>query len=139
MGTSEGAVDEGIGRPEASRANAKLNPCPFCGSTNIQTDCFSVAFSVPTRSEDCFDYCKDCDAQGPAATDVAEAHDRWNARGRAPAPGSRKRADDVLYCSERPLDPYLAIVTDLLEKFTKQLAGCYPRVHLADSCQSGCQ
>jgi Lar family restriction alleviation protein len=81
---------------EAPCINAKLNPCPFCGSTNIQTDCFSVAFSVPTRPEDCFDYCKDCDAQGPAATDVAEAHERWNARGRAPAPGSRKHADDVL-------------------------------------------
>jgi Lar family restriction alleviation protein len=81
---------------EAPRIDAKLNPCPFCGSTNIQTDCFSVAFSVPTRPEDCFDYCKDCDAQGPAATDVAEAHERWNARGRAPAPGSRKHAGDVV-------------------------------------------
>jgi Lar family restriction alleviation protein len=118
MEASDGAIDENIGRPglpgenrcqepRGSVANAdkrsstpvtwqKLNPCPFCGSTNIQTDCFSVAFSVPTRPEDCFDYCKDCDAQGPAATDVAEAHNRWNARGRAPAPGSRKHADDVL-------------------------------------------
>ena len=62
-------------------SDVKLNPCPFCGGTNIQSDCFSSAFCITARSEDCFDYCKDCDAQGPAATHVAEAHDRWNARG----------------------------------------------------------
>ena len=73
-------------------SDVKLDPCPFCGSTNIQSDCFSAAFSIPARSEDCFDYCKDCDAQGPAATDAADAHDRWNARGRAAPSSSRKGA-----------------------------------------------
>lgn len=73
-------------------SDVKLNPCPFCGGTNIQSDCFSAAFSIPARAEDCFDYCKDCDAQGPAGNDVAEAHDRWNARGQAAASGSRKAA-----------------------------------------------
>jgi len=73
-------------------SDVKLNPCPFCGGTNIQSDCFSAAFSIPARSEDCFDYCKDCDAQGPAGNDVAEAHDRWNARGAAAASGSLKAA-----------------------------------------------
>ena len=58
-----------------------LNPCPFCGSSNIQSDCYSAAFSIAACEEDCFDYCKDCDAQGPAASDVEEAHRRWNGRG----------------------------------------------------------
>jgi hypothetical protein len=71
-------------------SDLKLNPCPFCGSFNIQSDCFSAAFGVPASSEDCFDYCKDCDAQGPAARDLADAHDRWNARGSAAALISRK-------------------------------------------------
>jgi hypothetical protein len=74
-------------------SDVKLNPCPFCGSSNIQSDCFSVAFGVPASSEDCFDYCKDCDAQGPAATDLSEAHDRWNARGRVTPAAPRKHAD----------------------------------------------
>jgi Lar family restriction alleviation protein len=74
-------------------SDVKLNPCPFCGSTNVQSDCFSAAFSVPAYAEDCFDYCKDCDAQGPAATDVAGAHDRWNARGQAAATVSRKHSE----------------------------------------------
>jgi Lar family restriction alleviation protein len=74
-------------------SDVKLNPCPFCGSTNIQSDCFSAAFSIPASSEDCFDYCKDCDAQGPAGTDAAEAHDRWNARGQAAPSVSRRHAD----------------------------------------------
>jgi hypothetical protein len=73
-------------------SDVKLNPCPFCGSTNIQSDCFSAAFSIPAKSEDCFDYCKDCDAQGPAATDIAGAHDRWNARGYAAASASQKQS-----------------------------------------------
>jgi Lar family restriction alleviation protein len=73
-------------------SDVKLNPCPFCGGTNIQNDCFSAAFSISARSQDCFDYCKDCDAQGPAGNDVAEAHDRWNARGAAAASDSRKAA-----------------------------------------------
>jgi Lar family restriction alleviation protein len=72
--------------------DVKLNPCPFCGSTNIQSDCFSAAFSVLARAQDCFDYCKDCDAQGPAADNVAEAHQRWNARGAAVEAVSRKVA-----------------------------------------------
>jgi hypothetical protein len=59
----------------------KLNPCPFCGSSNIESDCFSGAFGVPVCPEDCYDYCRDCDAQGPAAADVATAHALWNARG----------------------------------------------------------
>ena len=71
----------------------KLNPCPFCGGSNIQSDCFSAAFSVPASAEDCFDYCKDCDAQGPAASDATDAHHRWNARGQTAAKVSRKRAD----------------------------------------------
>jgi hypothetical protein len=62
-------------------SEAILNPCPFCGSSNIQSDCYSAAFSVAASAEDCFDYCKDCDAQGPAASDIAEAHRRWNGRG----------------------------------------------------------
>lgn len=70
-------------------SDVKLNPCPFCGSTNIHSDCFSAAFSIPVRSEDCFDYRKDCDAQGPAANDISGAHDRWNARGAATTPVSR--------------------------------------------------
>jgi hypothetical protein len=70
-------------------SDVKPNPCPFCGSINIKSDCFSTAFSIPARSEDCFSYCKDCDAQGPAANDIAEAHKRWNARGPAAAPDSR--------------------------------------------------
>jgi hypothetical protein len=75
-------------------SDVKLNPCPFCGSANIQSDCFSAAFSVPVCPEDCFDYCKDCDAQGPAAADVAGAHAQWNARGKAPtAPASGKVPD----------------------------------------------
>jgi hypothetical protein len=74
-------------------SEVKLNPCPFCGSSNIQSDCFSAAFGVPVSSEDCFDYCKDCDAQGPAAIDLAEAHDRWNARGKATPTTPRKHAD----------------------------------------------
>jgi hypothetical protein len=72
--------------------DVNLNTCPFCGGTNIQSDCFSAAFSLPTCSEDCFDYCKDCDAQGPPAADVAEAHARWNARGQAAA-SARKLAE----------------------------------------------
>ena len=64
-------------------SKVKLNPCPFCGSANIESDCFSAAFSVPVCPEDCFDYCKDCDAQGPATADIATAHLRWNARGSA--------------------------------------------------------
>jgi hypothetical protein len=74
-------------------SDMKLSPCPFCGSANIKTDCFSAAFSIPARSEDCFDYCKDCDAQGPAATDATQAHDRWNERGRTAGSGSLKAAD----------------------------------------------
>jgi Lar family restriction alleviation protein len=72
-------------------SDVKLNPCPFCGSTNIKSDCFSTAFSV-LRSQDCFDYCKDCDAQGPAGNDISEAHDRWNARGAAATSGALKAA-----------------------------------------------
>jgi hypothetical protein len=60
--------------------DVKPNPCPFCGSTNIASDCFSAAYNAAVCAEDCFDYCKDCDAQGPAAIDIAEAHVRWNAR-----------------------------------------------------------
>jgi hypothetical protein len=30
---------------------------PRCGGTNIATDCFSAAYSVPVCSVDCFDYC----------------------------------------------------------------------------------
>jgi hypothetical protein len=74
-------------------SDAKLNPCPFCGGTNIQSDCFSAAFGVPAEPQDCFDYCKDCDAQGPAATDIAGAHDLWNSRGRAGEAVSRKQSD----------------------------------------------
>jgi hypothetical protein len=73
--------------------DVKLNPCPFCGSSNIQSDCFSAAFSVPVSTDDCFDYCKDCDAQGPAADDAAEAHRRWNARGQTATFNSRRPAD----------------------------------------------
>jgi hypothetical protein len=46
----------------------------------MQSDCYSAAFSVAVSSQDCFDYCKDCDAQGPAASDVSEAHHLWNGR-----------------------------------------------------------
>lgn len=73
-------------------SDVKLNPCPFCGGTNIKSDCFSAAFSIAARSQDCFDYCKDCDAQGPAANHVAEAHDRWNMRPPATSSASRKAA-----------------------------------------------
>jgi Lar family restriction alleviation protein len=69
-------------------SDVKLNPCPFCGSTKIQSECYSTTFSIAARAEDCFDYCKDCDAQGPAGGSAAEAHVRWNARGPAAAPGS---------------------------------------------------
>jgi hypothetical protein len=72
----------------------KLNPCPFCGSANIESDCFSAAFSVPVCPEDCFDYCKDCDAQGPAASDIATAHARWNAREYALATASSRKVPD---------------------------------------------
>lgn len=65
---------------EIQMSDITLKPCPFCGSANIQSDCFSAAFNVPASSEDCFDYCKDCDAQGPAAGDAVEAHQRWNDR-----------------------------------------------------------
>jgi hypothetical protein len=71
-------------------SDVKLDPCPFCGGTNILSDCFSAAFSIPVRPEDCFDYCKDCDAQGPATNNTEQAHDRWNARGPAAASGSPK-------------------------------------------------
>ena len=74
-------------------SDVKLDPCPFCGSTNIQSDCFSAAFSVPMHAEDCFDYCKDCDAQRPAAADAAGAHDRWNARGQPAATRLLKHSD----------------------------------------------
>jgi hypothetical protein len=72
---------------------ADLHPCPFCGSSNIQSDCYSAAFGIPAHSEDCFDYCKDCDAQGPAATDIAGAHERWNARGTGANNVPRKSLD----------------------------------------------
>ena len=62
-------------------SDVKLNPCPFCGSSNIQSDCYSAAYSVGVSADDCFDYCRDCDAQGPAASDMVEAHRRWNGRG----------------------------------------------------------
>lgn len=62
--------------------DVKLNPCPFCGSSNIQNDCYSASYCIGVSVDDCFDYCKDCDAQGPAASNEAEAHCRWNARGR---------------------------------------------------------
>jgi hypothetical protein len=76
-------------------SDIKLNPCPFCGGNNIQSDCFSAAFSVPAGSQDCFDYCRDCDAQGPAAMDMAGAHDRWNARGQPTAPRVQKPSGDA--------------------------------------------
>lgn len=74
-------------------SDEKLDPCPFCGSTNVQSDCFGAALNVPASSEDCFVYCKDCDAQGPAAEDAAGAHDLWNARGQAAVNAVRKHSD----------------------------------------------
>lgn len=62
------------------------DPCPFCGSSNIHSDCYSTAFSIAITADDCFYYCKDCDAQGPAARDMAEAHRRWNGRGQRRGP-----------------------------------------------------
>ena len=55
-------------------------PCPFCGGSNIRGDCYSTAFSIAITADDCFYYCKDCDAQGPAARDMQEAQRRWNGR-----------------------------------------------------------
>jgi Lar family restriction alleviation protein len=67
-------------------SDLNANPCPFCGSNNIHSDCYSTAFSVSITADDCFYYCKDCDAQGPAASDMEEAHRRWNGRGQKSAP-----------------------------------------------------
>lgn len=73
------------------------NPCPFCGSANIHSDCYSTAFSMAITADDCFYYCKDCDAQGPAAGDMQEAQRRWNERGqqRGSIAGGTRDAETV--------------------------------------------
>ena len=47
-----------------------VEPCPFCGSENIDWE--DEGF--------CFVMCLDCDARGPTTPDIKEAVEKWNER-----------------------------------------------------------
>lgn len=49
----------------------ELNPCPFCGSSWIDTNNIGVEYAFQ---------CQDCEAIGPECETEAEAHEKWNAR-----------------------------------------------------------
>ena len=59
---------------------------------------YSAGFSIAASAEDCFSYCKDCDAQDPTATDMTEARRRSdNAVLHVSSPGRRGEAAQPAY------------------------------------------
>lgn len=48
----------------------QLNPCPFCGSSNVEIGNLNTPFYV---------HCKDCGANGPPSNDRVIAGLAWNA------------------------------------------------------------
>lgn len=49
----------------------KFNPCPFCGSLNLE-------IGKRTRSELMYVLCSDCEAQGPTSSMERDAIYFWN-------------------------------------------------------------
>ena len=49
-----------------------VEPCPFCGSENIEIDEAGIAYVV---------FCVACEAQGPVASEIKDAVEKWNERG----------------------------------------------------------
>ena len=65
-------VSKQIDVDEFRECSFHVEPCPFCGSENVEIDEAGVAYVT---------FCLDCDAQGPVANEIKKAVEKWNERG----------------------------------------------------------
>ena len=103
---------------------AELLPCPFCGSTDMQTSSNGI--------ESCFLVCG-CGAEGPACFSYVEALEAWNRRTQPPAGEVAKDAgwQDI---ESRPIESRSYLVCNALGHVAPWIDGV---IHNAPGSDSG--